>query len=349
MGTDRVGGPRRLLATAGIWLAAVAGVAAAGDVPEAPPRPEALTSLEAGTLSRSDAVVLARVKSVVPGKGGAPTLARATIERSLRGTATGEATVFVGGPRADDPKRPLEPWFAATTSASAGGRYVLFLRTSRAGSGWTLEALFSAEGDEGAEKIAVLEEEMRLAADADPVRRREATVAYLVGLVEAERPWSRLHGARELAWLAGAVPAALSEATLQAIEERRMRSFENGVRTALATALDRIEPGRSARPPAQRARTVETPTPTPPVAPAPPAPSSTPAAPAPATSAATPPAAPPAAAAAEVARLRHALEGAAPAARPDAMSALARAGKASVADDLVALLSDADPLVRERA
>jgi hypothetical protein len=351
MGTARAGtGGLGVLALA--FAAATATPVAAGDAPSAPPR-EALTSLEAGALARADAVVLAHVRLVAPARGGAPTLARARVERCLLGTASGEVTVFVGGPRsADRPAdRPLEPWFTGTALGERGGRHVLFLRATRQGSGFTLEGLFEAEGEEGAEKTQVLAQELRLALEPDPARRRGLVVAHLLRLVEAERPWSRLHGAQELLWLAGRVRGALDETALAAIESRLARSYERPVRVALAAALDRVEPGRSARAPAARPSgppddppALPPPLPPLPPEPAPPSPSGPGAVPAP------PPAAPAGAASAEVARLRAALATAeGREARLEALSALARAGGASVADDLAARLADPDARVRERA
>jgi hypothetical protein len=344
-----------------------AGVARGEDAPARPAR-EALTRLEAGELGRSDAVVLAQVRVAVPGRAGAPTLARAAVERTLKGAAKGEVTVFVGGPRgADRPTdRALDPWFTGAALGERGGRYVLFLRTSREGSGWSLEGLFPADDEEGREKAQVLEDEIRLAAEPDVARRRGETVAHLLRLVEAERPWSRLHGARELAWLAEKVPGAIDDEALRAIEALHARASEKGVRGALAAAIDRVEPGRSLRPPpAPPAGTepfpgsddVPAPRPAadPPPARSPDGPAAPPA-PGPAPGAAAggpvvPAAAPaPAALAAEVPRLREALAAAnGPAARLDALTSLARAGKSSVTEDLARHLSDADAVVRERA
>ena len=326
-----------------------------------------LTTLERGVLKRCSLVVVARIHGLRDAVGSAPALVRVEVERRLYGTATGDDatsfTMFVGGPPSDtSPTRFYAPYFRP----GAGGRHVLFLAPTPAGSGWALDSTFPLDDPDGDEKVRVLEVEIGLASVRDGSARRAKTLAHLLALLGADRPWSRLHAARELAALAAAAPEAFTPAALKEIAARRARTTDARSGALLGSVLTRFpdvvaDPGAPGAP-APIGLLAPDPAPTPATAPrpappaAPPAPSvgiapdpdeATGPAPAPAT---PPPPAVPAARLPDLAPLRARLAQAAdPVERVQALSALAKAGGSAAAPDLIAAAGDADPAVREQA
>ena len=202
----------------------------AGD-PE-PARAAAL-SVE-GTLRRADLVALGQVRLVKPGIGGAQAIARFEVERTLLAkpgaAAEGLITVFVGGPQdTGDPHGPSTPFLAP----GAEGRYVLFLVRTRAGSGWSLDTLFGVVGDEGNEKVEALVQDIALAAIADPAERRRKALAHFLELAGAERPWTRVHGARELYGLSASAPDLFTADVLRELEALRAKAFDPAAQALL--------------------------------------------------------------------------------------------------------------------
>ena len=387
MGTAPEGPRARRAASGAFWLAAAAAAALLSARPaparaeDRPAAREPLTSLEAGPLRRADAVVLARVRSVTPGRGGAPTIARASVERRLLGAAGGEVTVFVGGPKgADAPaERALDPWFTGIGAGAVGGRSVFFLRSSKGGSGWTLEGMFAADDDEGLEKADVLAAEIGLAAEPDPrrgARRRSRTSSRssrrsAPGAGSTARASWRGSRARSPARSTRRRSRRWSRSTLlragRALGARGIRARALGRRArrrrgrrrdrvpARGPRRGRVPRGPAGRPAADRGAAVPARRASGAFPAAPPGPPSSPAAatplPRPAEALPSPPAAAaPAKASPEAERARAAFASVTgSAARVEALTALERAAGEASHPDLVVALSDPEAPVRERA
>jgi hypothetical protein len=330
-------------------------VAGAADTPPDAPQRARLTSLDVGPLTRSTAVVLGSLRVLVPGDEAAVKVARVSVEKTLWGSVEGtELTVFIGGTRnTADPRRPSEDFLGGQRE----GRFVLFLARSPRGSGYGVESVVPAEGDEGREKSEVLERELAIQALSDDDARARRMLDLLLRLLDAPGVWSRQHAARELDLLSLARPDLFTASVRTEVRAHRRRTFDEASRTRLDRVLDRAEgpdavpvpatppsgaPAGPAVPPAAR-----------PLPPAPPPPTpAAPSAPAPVTGSA--PQAPPTGAPAadpEVARLRRQLAGPLdPDARRDLLSELARRARGGAEPDLLAAFeSSAEPLVRERA
>ena len=209
--------------------------------PRAPAVPDPLTSLEAGVLPRADLVVLGKVRIVRPAGPGGPTIARVGIEKTIRGTPPDDdLTLFVGGPRnTADASRPSTDYFEGRTA----GRYVLFLTRTPNASGYELASLFLADDLVGNEKVRVLVGELALQAVTDPLERARQTVPFLVGLLSAEFPWTRVHGAKELSTLSISAPRAFPPETLAEIEAARRGAVDEAARIYLGRVVERLGTG----------------------------------------------------------------------------------------------------------
>ena len=141
--------------------------ALAQDAPPATPERPRLTSLDVGPLTRSAVVVLGTLRVLIPGEGGATKVARVAVEKTLWGRIEDkDLTIFIGGTRnSADPRRQ------DFLDGQREGRYVLFLARTQHASGYAVESVISAEGEEGAEKADVLEQELRIQALADDEER----------------------------------------------------------------------------------------------------------------------------------------------------------------------------------
>ncbi len=313
---------RRSAIAAALWLSTGRPLGA-DEPPTAPAAPgEARTTLESGVLARSDAVVVGSARVLRRGVGAAPTLVRVAVEKVLRGKTESEETLFLSGDllnagsgKGGSGKAPAEP-----LAEGEARRYALFLARSPAGSGFRLVSLFGVEDSEGREKLAVLEQEIPLAAISDPAERARRTVEHLLALL-AEDPitgtvatWSRWHAARELTVLARTAPGAVGGPAPRAIERVAAKASDPRLRDALGAILDHADPGRAGRATPLGAE------------------------------------APAGGIAAEIEALRRrAREAPTARERVDALTALFQAGKRAAADDLLAATADPEPEVRERA
>lgn len=328
-------------------LAGLAAVALAGaavvEGGDPAPKPQPLSSLLSGVYAEADLVASASVRVLVAGGGGAPTLARARIERTFKAPAAGgsdgveaEITLFAFGPRETaDPRNPSAPWFEGAAASGGTGRYVLFLSRSEKGSGWNVLAFFPAEKEQDREKEAVLAKEVELSRIEDRAERCRKTVDYELSLLDAVWPWTRLHGARELAWIATRAPEAIDEERRRRILAARDRAPESGVRKWLAGAFPGgnvpapaddpfadprpVNAGSRGSPPADGSRAGSSPSADPEWE-------------------------------AEVAALRkRVIEAATPEARVEALAAYGRAAGPDGAKDLLVFFEDPESCVREKA
>jgi HEAT repeat protein len=199
--------------------------------------------LDPALLARAPLVVVARVAWVRPGIGGAQSVVRLDVERTLRGTLPDRAlTLFLGGP-----SRDADPRLRGRLDGEVGRRSAFFLSPSPNGSGWVLEALFSAEGEEGAEKASVLERELALEAVRDDVERRRKQVSAYLDLLARGKAWGRLHASRQLRSLAEAGPQGFEESARAEVEAALARAGDPRLRSALEAVLARVGEGRPSR------------------------------------------------------------------------------------------------------
>jgi hypothetical protein len=234
-----MGSPAVLRALASCTLAAWAVSAVADEDPA--PAPAGTVGLDPSLLERSDLIVVGRVGWLKRGIGGAQHVARIDVEKPLRGDPGSEAvTVFVGGPSSGASAR-----LRGRLEGEEGRRVVLFLAKTRAGSGFEIEALFSAEPPEGPEKATVLEREIGLAEVPDPAERRRLQASAYLDILARGGSWGRLHASAQLATLARLDPEAFPDSARAEIADALARAASPKLRTRLETTLDRLGPAPS--------------------------------------------------------------------------------------------------------
>ncbi len=175
--------------------------------------------VEAGPWARAGAVVVIQVEHVRrdPRVPIGPSLVRGTVRAVLKQPPPrpGVEPLVPGAPLVVGilGGRP-----AGGTDAQASvpllaeddrGRHVVFLAPSSSASAWEAQALFSAEGLEGEQKVAALQRLGQLSAIEDPVRRRREVLEWLFDALREPRTWTRENAAREFVWIARHHPAAL--------------------------------------------------------------------------------------------------------------------------------------------
>jgi hypothetical protein len=198
--------------------------------------------LDPALLARAPIVVLGRVGWVRPGIGGAQHLVRVDVARTLRGRSVGRTlTLFLAGPPAEADARQR-----GRLEGQEGRAYVLFLSPTRHGSGWQIEALFSAEAGEGAEKAALLEGE--LAEDAGPGARARRVSRLLEALAKGG-VWTRAQAASLLRALAEADAAGFPPSARGEARAALASTGDARVRGDLSALLERLgpAPGESSR------------------------------------------------------------------------------------------------------
>jgi hypothetical protein len=204
-------------------------------------------------VPRSPVVVLARVAWVKPGVGGAQHVARLEVERALRGSAEAAPTVFLAGPssRADLRLR-------GRLENEVGRRSVFFLSRTGRGSGWVIDALFSAEGTAGSEKAAVLEREIAIEDVADPAERRRESVSLYLDVLARGGAWGRSHASRHLLALAADGSEAFPDTAPGEVSAALARAVDPRARAALEGVLLRIADGQGTGPRPRQAPDAET-------------------------------------------------------------------------------------------
>jgi len=148
-----------------------------------------MTSLEAGPLTEARLVVLGDVVGARETRG--QMVLRIDVARTFRGEPVEQVLVFVGDTAS---RRGRGPGF----DPEERGRHVFFLDAEEGAIAWRWLTSFAVDGVVGGEKVEVLAEEARLAGLPPGAERRALVVDHLLGLLEAEGLWSRVHAAREL-------------------------------------------------------------------------------------------------------------------------------------------------------
>lgn len=162
--------PRRVRPASPAWPRLLGGLllallAAHGRVDAADDFNPPLLEVESGPWAKASVVAVVAIRDIRQNRQVAlgPMLVRAQVERVLKrpepppgqtGIKAGDPVIaWVPGPKPTlDPRAPSAPMLAAEDR----GRYVLFLSDSSSGSAYEVQALFTADGLEGEQKVEAL-------------------------------------------------------------------------------------------------------------------------------------------------------------------------------------------------
>ncbi|MCA9314459.1 MAG: hypothetical protein R3F05_12125 [Planctomycetota bacterium] len=256
--------PRRVRPASPAWPRLLGGLllallAAHGRVDAADDFNPPLLEVESGPWAKASVVAVVAIRDIRQNRQVAlgPMLVRAQVERVLKrpepppgqtGIKAGDPVIaWVPGPKPTlDPRAPSAPMLAAEDR----GRYVLFLSDSSSGSAYEVQALFTADGLEGEQKVEALSRLQVQLSMKGPEERVHATLAQLFRAFDDERHWTRENAAREMAWIARHHPSLLdADARLRL---RRVAAGPTSRPQAMYLAMALADLGASPPPPARR-------------------------------------------------------------------------------------------------